>query len=105
MMRLTRIGGALLLMNCGIGWAQQYVISTVAGGAPPQTPVAGPKASVGAVTGIATDAAGNVYFSSALACVFKLDQNGTLTRYAGTCRPGYSGDGGPAANAQIFAPA
>lgn len=54
---------------------------------------------------MATDAGGNVYLSSAFACVFKLDQNGGLTRYAGTCRPGYSGDGGPAVNAQIFAPA
>jgi sugar lactone lactonase YvrE len=36
--------------------------------------------------------------------VFRLDSSGTLTRYAGTCSAGYSGDGGPAVNAQIFSP-
>ena len=34
-------------------------------------------------------------------CLFKLDPSGTLTRVAGTSRAGYSGDGGPAINAQL----
>jgi hypothetical protein len=66
------------------------------GGAAPPTPVAGTKASLGAVNGTSVDSSGNVYFSSSLGCVFKLDTTGMATRYAGTCRPGYSGDGGTA---------
>ena len=45
-------------------WAQQYVISTIAGGAPPATPAAALKASIGDPTRLAVDAAGNVYFSA-----------------------------------------
>jgi integrase len=60
---------------------------------------------VGTVQGVVADPTGNVYFSSELGCVFKLDTTGTLTRYAGTCRPGFTaGDGGPAASAEIFNP-
>ncbi len=84
-------------------WAQQYVISTYAGGAPPPTPIAGVSASIGIPTGVATDPAGNVYFSS-LNCVLKLDPSGVLTRVAGTSRAGYSGDGGPATSAQLNTP-
>jgi uncharacterized protein (TIGR03437 family) len=51
---------------------------------------------------VATDTSGNVYFVASF-CVFKLDTSGTITRIAGNARPGYSGDGGPAINAQIFA--
>lgn len=78
------------------------MISTYAGGAPPPTPVTALNASIGYVTAVAADEAGNVYFISSLNCVFKVDRNGTLTRFAGNSRPGYSGDGGPAVNAQLF---
>jgi uncharacterized protein (TIGR03437 family) len=93
--------GFLLLSSAAV--AQQYVISTVAGGAPPRTPIAGVSAQIGQPSGIATDAAGNVYFTS-LRCVFRLDQNGVLTRVAGNSRGGFSGDGGPAIDAQLFTP-
>jgi len=79
--------------------AQQYVISTVAGGAPP-SPIIGVNASIGQPGGVAVDAVGNAYFSS-LNSVFRIDQNGVLTRIAGNSRPGYSGDGGPATDAQL----
>jgi len=92
-----------LLINCGFVWAQPYAISTVAGGAPPPTPVPGTSASVGYVNGVATDGAGNVYFNSWFGCVFKLDANRILTRFAGTCRRGFSGDGGAAISAQVTA--
>src|SRR5215472_14186555 len=82
--------------------AQQYVISTYAGGAPPPTPILGVDAPFGPALGVAADAAGNVYFPS-LYCVFKLDLNGELTRIAGNSRAGYSGDGGPATGAQLDA--
>src|SRR5437899_344663 len=92
-----------LLLASGASWAQQYVISTIAGGAPPPTPTAALTASINPGS-VATDNAGNVYFPSSY-CVFKLDQSGVLTRIAGNGRTGYSGDGGPATNAQLGYPA
>jgi uncharacterized protein (TIGR03437 family) len=83
--------------------AQQYIISTYAGGAPPPTPVAGVQASIGGPQAVAVDSAGNVYFTSDN-CVLKLDSTGTLTRVAGTSRLGYSGDGGQATSAQFANP-
>jgi sugar lactone lactonase YvrE len=57
---------------------------------------------------VAADDAGNVYFTSIYAtsfnCVFKMDPNGVVTRVAGTSRPGFSGDGGPATSAQVNRP-
>ena len=82
--------------------AQQYVISTVAGGAPPPTPAPGVEVPIGAPAGIAADDSGNVYFSNYLS-VFKLDRNGILTRVAGNSLVGYSGDGGPATSAALSA--
>src|SRR5262245_27583906 len=83
--------------------AQQYVISTIAGGAPPATPVRGLDMPLN-VRGVATDASGNVYFTSTLNCIFKLDPTGIVTLAAGNSRPGYSGDGGAAARAQLNTP-
>ena len=100
-MRPHRVLGCLLFGGCV--WAQQYVISTIAGGAPPPTPAVARSASIGDPTRLATDAAGNVYFGS-LHSVFKVDAGGTLTRVAGNGRPGNSGDGGPAAAAQLSFP-
>ena len=100
-MRAHRVLGFLLFG--GSVWAQQYVISTIAGGAPPATPLTATSASVGDPTRMATDAAGNVYFGS-LHSVFKVDAAGTLTRFAGNGRAGNSGDGGPATAAQFNFP-
>jgi hypothetical protein len=91
---------ALLIVGTSFASAQQYVITTYAGGAPPPTPVLGINASITQPFGIASDAASNVYLTSD-SCVFKLDHNGVLNRVAGNARTGYSGDGGPAINAQI----
>ena len=100
-MRAHRVLGFLLFG--GSVWAQQYVISTIAGGAPPTTPGKALAASIGDPTRVATDAAGNVYFGS-LHSVFKVDAAGTLTRFAGNGRAGNSGDGGPATAAQLSFP-
>jgi uncharacterized protein (TIGR03437 family) len=100
-MRAQRVLGFLLF--CGSVWAQQYVISTIAGGSAPPTPAAAAKASVGDPTRVAVDAAGNVYFSS-LHSIFKVDSSGTMTRFAGNGRPGNSGDGGQATSAQLMFP-
>src|ERR1035438_1185277 len=100
-MRAHWVLGCLLFG--GSVWAQQYVISTIAGGAPPPTAAMAPAASIGDPTRLATDAAGNVYFGS-LHSVFKVDAGGTLTRVAGTARAGNTGDGGTAVTAQLNFP-
>ena len=98
------IGLGLLLASGTAAWAQQYVISTFAGGAPPPTPIAAVNAPIGRIYGVATDTAGNLYFTSDN-CVFRLEQqNGVLTPVAGNSRVGYAGDGGPAINAQLSDP-
>jgi uncharacterized protein (TIGR03437 family) len=86
-----------------LSFAQQYTISTIAGGAPPSTPVAATSISIGRPQRVTVDGVGNFYFTS-LNCVFKVDSSGTLTRIAGNSRAGYSGDGGPATQAQLNAP-
>ena len=101
---ITRAGIAFagFLLTSGAAVAQQFVISTFAGGGPPPTPVGALDASIGYPTAVATDRDGNVYFVSTLNCVFKVDPNGTLSRVAGNSRQGYVGDGGPAISAQLF---
>src|SRR5262249_52826914 len=99
---LTGLG--LLLASGTAAWPQHYVISTIAGGAPPPTPVAGVNADIGPTYAVATDVIGNVYFSISDNSVFRLDPNGMVTRVAGNSRVGYSGDGGPAINAQLSGP-
>ena len=102
--RVIWLAAALALANACVSSAQQYVITTVAGGAAPPTPMPAVSASVGNVQGVATDGAGSVYFSSSLNCVFKVDTGGVLTRVAGTCVVGNSGDGGLATSAQLSGP-
>src|SRR5947209_2798175 len=92
-----------VLLFCGCASAQQYVISTIAGGAPPSTPQPAVQASIGDPARVAVDASGNAYFTS-LHCIFKVDASGTLTRFAGNGRAGGAGDGGPAAAAQLNGP-
>ncbi len=94
---------SLVLLFAPYAFAQQYLVSTFAGGAPQATPAPALAASIGAPNGVAADAAGNFYFSGG-ECVFKVDRNGVLTRVAGNARLGYSGDGGPATSAQLAAP-
>ncbi len=102
-MTLRRILFSLAVSIGSTAFAQQYTISTAAGGAPPPTPVTAKNTSIGQPLRVGLDAAGNVYFSSSN-CVFKVDTNGVLTLIAGTARPGFSGDGGPSVNAQLNNP-
>jgi trimeric autotransporter adhesin len=93
--------GGLALWSVALAQPGQYVISTYAGGAAPPLPAPGISLSIGSPqSDPAVDGAGNAYFAS-LDCVFRLGQDGLLARVAGTARPGYSGDGGPAAAAQL----
>lgn len=95
----------LMLSIAMLAPAQQYVISTLAGGVPlpiPLTPAPGLDMAIG-YSRVAADEGGNVYFATSN-CVFRLDRNGLVTRVAGNSRGGYSGDGGPATDAQLFYP-
>jgi uncharacterized protein (TIGR03437 family) len=94
---------AAVALSATIAAAQQYVISTYAGGAPPLAAAApATSVSIGAPISVAADEKGNVYFASPdLNAVFKLDPGGALTRAAGSSKRGYSGDGGRATEAQM----
>lgn len=99
---------AILLFFLGSGLAadQQYMITTVAGGRSPATPLIG-VSPVGIYygSGVAADTQGNVYFSDKGCCVWKRDHNGVVTRVAGQWnQQGYAGDGGPAVNATLNTP-
>jgi trimeric autotransporter adhesin len=92
-----------ILLLAGItAFAQQYTISTAAGGAPPATPSTALSTSIGQPRKLALSGS-NVYFSSGNS-VFKIDASGTLTLIAGNSRAGFSGDGGPAVSAQLNTP-
>ncbi len=93
----------LVLSWASLAFAQQYTISTVAGGAPPPTPAAAASTSVGSPQRVAVDSAGNLYFSGGNT-VFKMDSQGTLTVIAGNSRTGFSGDSGPATSARLNNP-
>ena len=98
-----KLCGILLLAGSSLGLAQQYTLTTAAGGAPPATPVTATNISIGQPSRVTVDSKGNTYFSSGNA-VFKIDTGGNLTLVAGNSRPGYSGDGGPASQAQLNGP-
>jgi trimeric autotransporter adhesin len=93
----------LLAIAANLLPAQQFTISTFAGGVPPVTPAPALEASIGIPQALAADANGNIYFNG-LNCVFKLDSAGILTVVAGNGRQGFSGDGGPASQAQLSLP-
>jgi uncharacterized protein (TIGR03437 family) len=95
--------GAVLLGGNAVALAQQYTISTFAGGAPPPTPAPAASVPIGPPERVTSDKAGNLYIS-ALNSVFQLSPAGTLTVVAGNSRPGFSGDGGPATLAQLNGP-
>ena len=55
---------ATALVFAGLAEAQQYTISTFAGGAPPPLSAVGTDTYIGNATSITTDHAGNIYFIS-----------------------------------------
>ncbi|MGE0131653.1 MAG: SBBP repeat-containing protein [Blastocatellales bacterium] len=87
-----------------------FIISTVAGGGYFRSTEFGDgKAAVGTRLGfphlVAVDNQGNVYFSERDSHrLRKISRDGVLSTVAGTGEPGYSGDGGPATQAQIWTP-
>jgi len=97
---LTLVSSAVFIGS--VAAQPQYIVSTVAGGALPPTPSVALNTAITQPQRVTTDSGGNVYFTASNA-VYKLSGT-TLTLLAGTGRPGYSGDGGPAVNAQLNNP-
>ncbi len=79
---------------------QSFIVRTVAGGGLPTQIPATPG---GGGAGVAVDRAGNLFFVGSMnTAVWRLDASTSLlTRVAGNGMPGFSGDGGPAINAQM----
>jgi sugar lactone lactonase YvrE len=101
--RLSKSLGLPLVFGVVAAAQPQYLVSTVAGGSVPPTPVAALNAALTQPQRVTVDGSGNVYFTAANA-VYKMAGSGTVTLVAGTGRIGYAGDGGPALQAQFFNP-
>src|ERR1700691_2826914 len=88
------------------GFSQNYTIQTVAGGAFLENVQANAASFGSQVTGVAVDATGNVYISvPQYFIVVRMNAaTGALTLLAGNGTSGYSGDDGPAINAQFTHP-
>jgi uncharacterized protein (TIGR03437 family) len=85
--------------------APVYQVQTVAGIGCPTGSGTAATAPIGTSNGIAVDAAGNIYFSDTdNHLVRKVNTSGQISTLAGTCTAGFSGDGGPAAAAQLNQP-
>jgi sugar lactone lactonase YvrE len=85
------------------GASAQGIIDTVAGGGPDGMPAI--TANVAAPFGIATDSGFNTYIASRNnPRVFQVNSTGVLSVVAGTGTSGFSGDGGPATSASLYAP-
>jgi trimeric autotransporter adhesin len=104
--KLKKHIGFLFIALCSSVNAQ--IINTIAG-----TGVAGYSGDSGIATAaqlfypyaISTEKSGIIYFSDWFNhCVRKIDQNGIISTVAGTGSSSYSGDGGPAALAQLHLP-
>ncbi len=82
-----------------------YTTTTVAGLGDCGDGGAAALARIGAPEGLAVDSSGNIYISDALDHrVRKVSPAGIVTTVAGSGRPGFRGDGGPAAAARLNAP-
>jgi uncharacterized protein (TIGR03437 family) len=103
---LVRLFSAAILAfaaSCG-AFGQTYTIQTFAGGGLGVN-VPGTSASLNSPSAVALDRAGNVFFADANHIVLRLDATtGIVTLVAGNGTPGFSGDGGPAASAQLDYP-
>ncbi len=95
--------------NCRIRKvAANGIITTVAGNAVPgYSGDNGPatSASLSFPRGVTVDGAGNIYIAdSSNNAIRKVDKNGIITTVGGNTTAGYSGDGGPAINAELSNP-
>jgi sugar lactone lactonase YvrE len=91
----------LVISCCAFG--QTYTIQTFAGGGLPVN-IPGTYASLRNPNSLAVDGKGNVFFADGQV-VLRLDATSSvLTLVAGNGTPGFSGDNGPATNAQLSYP-
>lgn len=100
---------ALLFLVVWTGFeAKGQKISTIAGTGNSGYNGDGKIATISQVDGLAgaaVSADGSIYISDFTSNrIRKVDANGIITTVAGTGRPGYSGDGGPATAAKLFGP-
>lgn len=95
---------ALLMFVSVAVFSQQYTISTVAGGAPIPTPITATGASVRWPFRLAIAPNGDLLTVAYDHSIYRIDARGILTRIAGNGRAGFSGDGGPATNSQLYNP-
>ncbi|MGH9718074.1 MAG: hypothetical protein ACRD4R_15290 [Candidatus Acidiferrales bacterium] len=81
------------------------IITTFAGGGTAGDGGPATSAQLAAPTGIAVDGFGNYYIVDQKANrVYKVSPTGVISAFAGTGTAGYSGDGGPAINAELNGP-
>jgi uncharacterized protein (TIGR03437 family) len=106
MFNSNRIYGVALIgiLLPALGWAQGYTASIVAGGGSLDSSGVPATQDLVVPIGVAVDSGGTLYLAEAIAFVSKVTPNGIITTIAGTAyddNPGFSGDGGPAINAQF----
>jgi sugar lactone lactonase YvrE len=93
-------GGNPVVPPPGIGTFAGTGVSGYTGDGGPAT-----SAELNSPYGVSLDASGNVYIADTLNSVIrKVDPIGKITTIAGTGTNGYSGDGGPATSAGLWAP-
>jgi trimeric autotransporter adhesin len=92
----------LLLAAFHAAFAQEYTVQTFAGLG---WNIPDPFANLASIEGLAVDNQGNIYMALTLdGVVIRLSPLGQLTLIAGNGTDGFSGDGGPAALAQLNTP-
>jgi hypothetical protein len=87
--------------------AGQTITNFAGNGTPGYAGDAGPatQAEINRAVGLATDASGNIYLADQNNNVVrKVNTSGNITTIAGTNVPGFTGDGGPATQAQLNGP-
>jgi sugar lactone lactonase YvrE len=92
-MKGLAVAGSMLFMLAG---------STSLGNAAISVPAT--STTIGIPGAVTVAPSGDIYFSSDPGIIFKVDTAGQLTRIAGSWTNGYSGDGGPAVDAQLSFP-
>ena len=95
--------GALAFIFAGVLFGQSYTVSTFAGGGLPVN-IPAPSAAIGAISAVAVDSSGNLYFPSGNSILRMDASTRILTAVAGNGTAGFSGDGGPATAAQLNQP-
>ena len=95
----------LFVLAAAVVFPQAYTITTAAGSDPVGDNGAATSAILFQAEGVAADVNGNVYVADAAGQrVRKITREGLITTIAGTGVAGFSGDGGPAAEAQLNSP-